>query len=164
MKYIYAHQEDGKSARCTPSSWKAVVLCEMSGCSWDGCVRLIDKRIKSFKSVSSSNDSSDNFQSRFSFNRVLGPILVLIIIYCMVVEIADSLYTSQKMHIILFITVFFQASLNYSWILTMYWIALVSLLSISSDPLLEKVLLALGKVAQLIPQCIGDHLKSPGAR
>lgn len=57
-----------------------------------------------------------------------------------------------------------QDSLNYNQILTMYWVAPTSLLSTSSDPSKEKVLLASGKVAQLIPQCLGDHSKSPGAR
>lgn len=72
---------------------------------------------------------------KFSFNRVLGLILDLLVIYCVVMETSDSLYTGQKMHIVLFVAVFLQGSLKYSQLLTMYWVVPVSLLSTFSDPL-----------------------------
>lgn len=63
MKYAYAHREDSKSAQVGTLSWKAKVLCEISHCSWDVCVRTIDKWTKTFQKICSASNSSGNFQS-----------------------------------------------------------------------------------------------------
>lgn len=133
MKYLYKYKEDESQHRSTSSSWKAKVLHEMSDCSWDGCVRIIDKRTKSFKSVVLMAEVPTC--RKFYFNGVLSLILDLLIIYCVIMEIPDSLYTSQKMHIVLFVAVFLQGSLKYRQFLMMYWVVPMNLLSTFSDPL-----------------------------